>query len=394
MMISYGRGSTGSRQWSLLQMLAALAVLVSAFSTQIALAAPNSSLRADVGSITEKAHEAGDFNGVVLVAVDGNVVYQGAFGPADAEWDRANEADTRFGIASLTKSFTAHLIMRLVEAGKLGLDDPVAKHLVQLRGRPIGGITIRHLLAHTAGIGDHLTFDDAQVPADIAERWAGFDGASIAMFRDYAPFAKVLEPPGQRFVYSNDGYVLLGLVVEAATGSTFEDNLQRLLLDPAGMTQSGVNHHQKIVPRRAHPYRREGDHLLNAAWDDSGSHFSAGGMYSTVGDLLLWDRALRSGKVLSASAQDLMSAPGSSEAWDVFGFRQFGLGWWLKRDAILGRLVMHPGASPQYSAVIVRGLDNDVFIAALSNVSSVPSMNKYMPALIEAVSRSFVEAKP
>ena len=159
----------------------------------------------------EQAHEAGDFNGVVLVAVGGNVVYQGAFGPADAEWDRANAADTRFGIASLTKSFTAHLIMRLVEAGQLGLDDPISRHLRPLQDRPIGAITIRHLLAHTAGIGDHLTFDEAQIPADVAERWAGFGDASIAMFRDYAPFAKVVEPPGQRFVYSNDGYVLLGL---------------------------------------------------------------------------------------------------------------------------------------------------------------------------------------
>jgi CubicO group peptidase (beta-lactamase class C family) len=378
----------------LFRLLVALAVLAAAFSAQIAQAAPSPSLRANLGRIMEKAHEDGDFNGVVLVAVGGDVVYQGAFGPADAEWGHANTADTRFGIASLTKSFTAHLIMCLVEAGKLGLDDPISRHLVQLQDRPIGAITIRHLLAHTAGIGDHLTFDEAQVPADVAEKWAGFSGASIAMFRDYAPFAKVLEPPGQRFVYSNDGYVLLGLVVEAATGSTFEDNLRRLLLEPAGMTQSGVNHHEKIIPRRARPYRRDGNRLLNAAWDDSGSHFSAGGMYSTVGDLLLWDRALRSGNVLSASSQDLMSAPGSSEAWDVFGFRQFGFGWWLKHEALLGRLVMHPGASPQYSAVIVRGLDRDVFIAALSNVSSVPSMGRYTPALIEAVSRSFGEAKP
>lgn len=143
--------------------------------------------------------------------------------------------------------------------------------------------------------------------------------------------------------------------------------------------------HKTILPRRARPYRLENGALQNAPWDDSGSHFSAGGMYSTVRDLYRWDRALRAGSVVSKPAQVSMTTPVKGEAWNVFGFQQYGLGWWLKTHETLGRLAMHPGASPQYSAVVVRGLDRDLVIVALANVSSVPSMNKVVPALIEAV---------
>jgi CubicO group peptidase (beta-lactamase class C family) len=177
----------------------------------------------------------------------------------------------------------------------------------------------------------------------------------------------------------------LGLVVEAVTKKSFEQNLRDLVLDPAKMAASGINHHKTILPRRARSYRLENGALQNAPWDDSGSHFSAGGMYSTVGDLYRWDRALRAGSVVSKAIQTSMTTPMKGEAWNVFGFRQFGLGWWLNTHETLGRLAMHPGASPQYSAVLVRGLDRDLVIIALANVSSVSSMNKYVPALIDAL---------
>lgn len=338
-----------------------------------------------VQTVLKAAHLAGDFYGAALVALDGKIVYQGAFGPADAEWNVPNAPDVHHGIASLTKSFTAHVVMALADRGAVKLDDALSVHMPEFEGRRIGGITLRQLLSHTAGIGDHLQFVNEEIPAETSKRWEGFSGASIAMFKDFAPYAKLVEVPGERFHYSNDGYVLLGLVVEAVTKKSFEQNLRDLLLDPAKMAASGINHHKTILPRRARSYRLENGALQNAPWDDSGSHFSAGGMYSTVGDLYRWDRALRDGSVVSKAAQASMTTPMKGEAWNVFGFQQYGLGWWLKTHETLGRLAMHPGASPQYSAVVVRGLDRDLVIVALANVSSVPSMNKYVPALIEAV---------
>jgi CubicO group peptidase (beta-lactamase class C family) len=338
-----------------------------------------------VRTVLKAAHLAGDFHGVALVALDGRMVYQGAFGLADAEWNLPNAPDVRHGIASLTKSFTAHVVLALADRGVVKLDDALSVHMPAFQGRRIGGITLRQLLSHTAGIGDHLTFVNEEIPAETSKRWEGFSGASIAMFKDLAPYAKLVEVPGARFHYSNDGYVLLGLVVEAVTGKSFEQNLSELLLQPARMAASGINHHKTILPRRARSYRVENGAMQNAPFDDSGSHFSAGGMYSTVGDLYRWDRALRAGSVVSEAAQASMTTPMKGEAWNVFGFRQFGLGWWLKSHETLGRLAMHPGASPQYSAVLIRGLDRDLVIVALANVSSVPSMNKYVPALIEAV---------
>lgn len=342
-------------------------------------------LRERIQTVMSDAHAKGDFDGAVLVAVNGEIAYQGAFGLADAEWNIPNTAETHFGIASLTKSFTAHLVLALADRKQLSLGDSLATHLPEFKGRRIGGITIRHLLSHSAGIGDHLQFADEEVPADVRKRWEGFSGASIPMFKDFAPYAKLLEKPGERFNYSNDGYVLLGLIVEAVTKKSFEQSLQEILLDPAGMRESGINHHKNLVQRRARPYQREQGRIYNAPWDDTGTHFSAGGMYSTVRDLFLWDRALRSNGVLSKQAQAQMVTASGSEAWDVFGFRQYGLGWWLKAHEKLGLLAMHPGASPQYSAVLVRGIDQDVVIVALSNVSSVPAMSRYVPALIAAI---------
>jgi CubicO group peptidase (beta-lactamase class C family) len=351
-------------------------------------------LRERLQMVMSDAHGKGNFDGAVLVAVNGEIAYQGAFGLADAEWNIPNTAETHFGIASLTKSFTAHLVLALADRKQLSLDDAIATHLPEFKGRRIGGTTIRHLLSHSAGIGDHLQFADEEIPADVRKRWEGFSGASIPMFKDFAPYAKLIEKPGERFTYSNDGYVLLGLIVEAVTKKPFEDSLHKVLLQPAKMHESGINHHKNLLQRRARPYRREEGRIYNAPWDDTGTHFSAGGMYSTVRDLFLWDRALRSSSVLSRQAQAQMVTASSSEAWDVFGFRQYGLGWWLKDHDKLGLLAMHPGASPQYSAVLVRGIDRDLVIVALSNVSSVPAMSRYVPALIEAVAQGTSERMP
>jgi CubicO group peptidase (beta-lactamase class C family) len=358
------------------------------------LAGDTAPLRERLQMVMGDAHGKGDFDGAVLVAVDGEIAYQSAFGLADAEWNIPNTIETHFGIASLTKSFTAHLVLALGDRKQLSLDDSLSTHLPEFTGRRIGGITIRHLLSHSAGIGDHLQFVNEEIPADVLKRWEGFAGASIPMFKEFAPYAKLIEKPGERFTYSNDGYVLLGLIVEAVTKKPFEQSLRDVLLQPARMRESGINHHKNLLQRRARPYRREEGRIYNAPWDDTGTQFSAGGMYSTVGDLFFWDRALRSNSVLSRQAQAQMVTTSSREAWDVFGFRQYGLGWWLKAHEKLGLLAMHPGASPQYSAVLVRGIDRDLVIVALSNVSSVPAMSRYVPALIEAIARGTSDRMP
>lgn len=367
-------------------------MLLIAVCTAGAHAGATAAERDRVQAVMEAAHANGDFDGSVLIAVDGHIVYQAAFGLADAEWSIPNTPETRFGIASLTKNFTAHLVMVLVERKMVALDDRISVHMTELKDRRIGEVTIRQLLSHTAGIGDHLKFADEEIPETILKRWEGFNGASIAMFKDFVPYAKMVDKPGERFVYSNDGYVLLGLIIEAVSRMSFEDALHRFVLEPAKMRDSGINHHASIIPRRARAYRREAGRLENAPWDDTGTHFSAGGMYSTVGDLYRWDRTLRSEQILSTDARTAMTTAASSEAMNVFGFERYGLGWWIHSHEHWGTLVMHPGASPQYSAVIVRGIDRDVVIVALANISSVPSMNRYVPALMDALSQASMGA--
>jgi CubicO group peptidase (beta-lactamase class C family) len=265
----------------------------------------------------EEQARAEEFSGVVLVARGDRVIFHEAFGFADRDKKISNRRDTKFNLGSVNKNFTRLAVHQLAAAGKLSLDDTIGKHLPDY---PNAGaaqkVTIRHLLSMTSGIGDFFGPRYDATPKD-----------KIRSLRDYLPlFAdRPLEfEPGAANRYSNGGYVVLGLIIEKASGRDYYDYVRENIFKPCGMSDTDSYPRDAGVPNLALGYtRREGSRGWTLNHDTlPGRGSSAGGGYSTADDLLRYVKALRDGKVVlpdSASGLGIAGgAPGinASLDWD------------------------------------------------------------------------------
>src|ERR1044072_950897 len=219
----------------------------------------------------------GEFMGAVLVAKDGKVVLDRGYGSANLEWQIPNDGDTRFRLGSLTKQFTATAILLLQERGKLTLTDPVKKWIAD--APPAWDkITIRHLLTHTSGIPNFTSFDDYQKQKTLPTTLA----AVIARFRD-----KPLDfQPGEKWNYSNSGYLVLTAIVEKASGQPYAAFLAENIFKPLGMADTGYDSHAAVIPHRASGYAPGAKGPTNADYIDMSIPQGAGALYSTTHDLL------------------------------------------------------------------------------------------------------------
>jgi CubicO group peptidase (beta-lactamase class C family) len=225
----------------------------------------------------------------------GDTLLLKAYGKADVEWDVPLPLDALFEIGSVTKQFTAVAILQLRDAGKLTLDDPVTRWLSDFDTRG-HAVTLRHLLAHTAGIGD---FTEAPEFGSLS--------TNIRLPRDSAYALQQRQPPqfapGEGQIYNNAGFWLLGLVIEKASGMTYEDYVEQKIFQPVGMSRSMYCNSTENVPRRAHGYFVSRDRVIRRAWTVAHTWpFAAGSLCSTVGDMVTWLRALHGGRVLSAAS--------------------------------------------------------------------------------------------
>ena len=228
------------------------------------------------------------FSGAVIVMKDGKPLLREAYGKANYELDVPNTVDTRFRLGSITKQFTAMAVMVLAERERLSIDDPVSEHL---DNSPAAweNVTIRHLLTHTSGIPSYTSFP--QMMTRTVRAAAKLDDV-IASFKD-----KSLDfPPGEKFTYSNSGYILLGKIIESASGQSYETFLRDNIFQPLEMNDSGYDHNSSILPRRAAGYTRTLIFLENAPYIDMTWPHAAGALYSTVEDLAKWDTALSAGQ--------------------------------------------------------------------------------------------------
>lgn len=275
-------------------------------------------VRANLGRLTR----ADAFSGVVYIARGDSVLLEEGFGLADREDSVANTGRTRFALASMGKMFTATAILQLVDAGKLRLDDTLARVLPAYPNRERAGrVTIRQLLEHTAGMGDQWSTPKRPVPGLTGQLARA---AAVA----HAP---LLFEPGTRWSYSNEGYTVLGAVVEEVSGMTFHAYLRRHVLEPAGMTETEVaSGADDIIPRRAVGYRPRADDALGsgpprANWSFLGADGmgGAGGGYSTARDLARFGRALRTGALVSPTLRDSMW----TGRWPVPGYPGEKYGW-------------------------------------------------------------------
>jgi CubicO group peptidase (beta-lactamase class C family) len=259
----------------------------------------------------------GYLNGAVLVADHGKVIYSKGVGYANAATHTLNTPETKFGIASLTKQFTAVLVLQQASEGKLSLDGKLADYLPWYRKDTGGRITIEQLLHHTSGLPPDY---------DLPE----FSDSDAAL-RHYEPqeFAqKLCQPnltsaPGAKWQYSNCGYNLLGLILERITGKPFGDLLHERLLQPLGMNHTGMDRNDLVQSGGAQGYlRKPGPRLVLGPNLDRIHIYSAGAMYSTVEDLFLWSQALSDSGSLPKEIRAQIFQPGLSD---------WGYGWFVTK---------------------------------------------------------------
>jgi CubicO group peptidase (beta-lactamase class C family) len=241
----------------------------------------------------------GQFMGSVLVARADEVLFSRSYGSADLERKIANTPATKFRIGSVTKQFTAAAILILEDQGKLRLEDPIGRHLPNAPSA-WDKVTLFHLLTHTSGIprGVGVPNEPNAVPVATMEE-------HMAIIRD-----RPLEfEPGQRWFYSNSGYVLLGYVIERISGQSYEIFLREHIFTPLGMNDSGYDRNTSGVVGHAAGYSPGPNGPVNAEFVHLSRVHAAGGLHSTVEDLLKWERGLFGGKVLSAKSLEKMITP-------------------------------------------------------------------------------------
>ncbi len=231
------------------------------------------------------------FNGAVLVAEEDDVVYKNAFGKANFEWGIPNTTDTKFLIGSITKTFTAVLTLRLVELEKINLDDVITDHLEDYPSETGDKIKIEHLLVQSSGIPDYIELHDFLSTKALQEH----DKDEFPKF--FADLELEFEP-GTDWNYGNSGYYLLGLIIEEVTGVNYDEAMQKHILEPAGLENTGYAWSSEIIENLAAGYVTTPEGIENAPYIHSSAGYSAGMMYSTVEDLFEWTRRLNSGDVI------------------------------------------------------------------------------------------------
>ena len=301
--------------------------------------------------------EAGFFSGAVLIARGGVPVFAKGYGYANAEWEIPNSTDTRFRIASITKTFTAAMVLLLHETQRLDVGASVCTYLDPCPDawRPV---TVHHLLTHTAGVPNYTDVPDfldrARTPRPPAE--------ILALVRD-----RPLEfAPGSRYRYSNSGYLMLGLILERAGGAPYDRLLDSLILGPLGLRDTGFDRPAPVLPRRASGYRPDGLALAPADHLEMSWVYAAGGMYSTVGDLLKWEQALSRGDLLPRRVVDRMWAAGVGP---------YGYGWQVlapSAQTLQRPLVLHAGGLNGFATDLLRYPGEDLTVVILANLGTVP----------------------
>ncbi len=305
------------------------------------------------------------FNGSVLVAENGKVIYKKGLGLANMEWIIPNAPETKFRLGSITKQFTAALIVQLVEQGKIKLDGKVSDYLPGYR-KDIGEkVTVHQLLNHTSGIPSYTGLPGFF--SDVSRNPYTVDD----FIKKYASNNLEFEP-GSRFSYNNSGYFLLGAIVEKVTGQTYEKALKERILDPLGMKNTGYDHHGTLIEKRASGYEKTPNGYKNAPYLDMSLPYAAGAMYSTVEDLYLWDQALYADRVLSAQSKDLMFKPNLSD---------YAYGWVITKARLgdgtdTAPKITHGGGINGFSTVIVRFPVEKHLIVLLDNTSQGGNLDR------------------
>jgi CubicO group peptidase (beta-lactamase class C family) len=302
----------------------------------------------------------GAFNGSVLVAENSNVILNKGYGFANMEWNMPNQSNTKHRLASITKQFTAMLIMRLVEQGKLNLNTPIINYISDYPKIVGNQITLHHLLTHTSGIPNFRSF---KIFNDISKT-VHTPKEIVNIFKD----STLQFNPGEKFAYSNSNYTLLGLIIENVTEKSFEENLQESIFTLLKMNNSGYDYAETVLKNRSSGYQKDGEVFKNADFIDMSIPYAAGSIYSTVDDLYLWDQALYTNKLLSDKSKDLMfSNHIPAGPW------HYGYGWIIKEDSYDNlKILEHNGGINGFNTLISRIPSDQHLVVLINNTGGAP----------------------
>ena len=294
----------------------------------------------------------------VLVAKDGEIIYQNGFGYADIGNRVPFTVDTKSRIGSVTKQFTASAILKLKEKGELSIDDRLSKYVPDFpRGEEV---TIHHLLTHTSGIHSYTEKEDFLKTVTLGVE----PEEHIKSFKN----DKFDFDPGEKWLYSNSGYFLLSYIVEKVSGQSFNDYLKSEFFDSLGMKNTGVHNPRLILENEATGYSYENGKFQKALdWDMSRAK-GAGALYSTVGDLFLWNEGIFNGKALDESSLEAAFTPvtlNDGKKAEAFG-TGYGYGWMVNEKGRL-KAIQHSGGLHGFNSMLIYYPEIKATVAVLQN---------------------------
>ena len=315
-----------------------------------------------IDAFMQQLHKKNAFNGNVLVAKKGKIVYEGSFGWANHLTRDSLKLGSKFELASVSKTMTGTAIMQLWEEGKIKLDQDVRDFFPNF---PYEGVTIRLLLTHRSGMMNYVYFVDGLYRSQHLNQKKGISNKEvmdlIAQYKP-APFNK----PNVRFLYNNSNFMVLGAIIEKVTGVPYAQYMQEHVFKPAGMSHTAV--YSKAVYDKI-PVDVVG-HDRNSWKYSVAQNFLDGpvgdkGIYSTIGDLYLFDQALKAGRLIKASTQD--SAYKAHVTPLIRGHFSYGYGWRIF-EAPGQKVVYHTGWWHGFRHIFLRDMKNDVTIVLLGNL--------------------------
>lgn len=291
--------------------------------------------------------------GEFLVSKAGNIIYQKAFGKANLELDVNLNTENIFQIGSMTKQFTSISILILEERGMLNVNDPVSKYVPDF---PHGDkITLHHLLTHTSGIKD---FTKIKSLGDIAQK-----EMTPKMMVDFFKNEPIEFAPGEKFEYNNSGYVLLGYIIELASGEEYEQFIQKNIFDKVGMAKSYYASDRKIIHKRAYGYQKKERSYVNKTQISFSVPFSSGSLMSSVGDMLKWQNALNQNLLLQEKTIKMAFTKYKLNSGQEF---TYGYGWHLKEINKIS-IREHGGSVFGFKSMGVYIPSDDIYVIGLTN---------------------------
>lgn len=316
-----------------------------------------------IDAVMQEFHRTRGFNGNVLVAKHGKIIYEKAIGWADYLHRDSLKINSEFELASVTKTMTSTAILMLMEQGKLKLDDNVKKFFPDF---PYDGVTIRLLLTHRSGMMNYVYFTDDLYRANHWNQKKGISNVDeMALIAKYKPHP--FNQPDKRFLYNNSNFMVLGSIIEKVTGQSYADFMMGHIFKPSGMEHTHV--YSKAVydkiPVDVVGHDR-GQWKYSVAQNFLDGPVGDKGIYSTVGDLYLFDRSLRAGRLLKQATMDSAYVPRNPM---IHGHFSYGYGWRIFQ-APGQQVIYHTGWWHGFRHIYLRDIKDDITIVLLTNLSN------------------------